>query len=189
MIKPPNPLHLQESEFMKKALQDKKQRFLLSSKGRLIGWGISDVKNLLKNANRAKAENLKLGPEITLKEAECVFAREWFDVFIDNGPSKEVIGKLNSRISHVRYHHVLMHSSKGLPYWRRVANADQIQDPELSIAYCMAHLLACGAFKGLKRCDLKDCQKFYTGRSNVRWCSKSCGSLYRVRQKRKRDRR
>lgn len=172
---------------MKKPLQMEKEQFLLSSKGRLIAWGNADVKNLLKNANKAKTENLKLGPEVTLPEAECIFTREWFDLFIDKGLSKEVIEKLNSRIAHVRYHHILMHSSKGLPYWRRVANADQIHDPELAIAYSMAHLLASGAFEGLKRCGLKDCQKYFIGRPNTKWCSKTCGSFYRVRQKRKKD--
>lgn len=172
---------------MKKALQAETDQFLLSSKGKLIGWGVADVKNLLKKANKAKLENLKLDNEPTLHEAECIFTREWFDSFIDKGFSKEIIDKLNSRIAHVRYHHILMHSPKGSPYWRHVANADQIHDPELSIAYCMAHLLASGAFKGLKRCDLKDCQKYFIGRPNTKWCSKTCGSLYRVRQKRKKD--
>jgi hypothetical protein len=172
---------------MKKPLQVEKEQFLLSSKGRLIGWGASDVKNLIKNANKAKVENLNLSSDITLHEAECIFTMEWFDLFIDKGLSKEVIDKLNSRIAHVRYHHILMPSSKELPYWRHVANADQIQDPELSIAYSVSHLLATGSFIGLKRCGLKECQKYYIGRSNVKWCSKSCGSLFRVRQKRRKD--
>lgn len=172
---------------MKKPLQIEKEQFLLSSKGRLIGWGEADVKNLLKNANKAKAENLELDSEITLHEAECIFTREWFDSFIDKGLSKEIIDKLNSRIAHVRYHHILMHSSKGSPYWRRVANADQMQEPELWIAYSMAHLLTCGAFEGLKRCGLIECQKYFIGRPNTKWCSKNCGTNYRVRQKRKKD--
>lgn|GEM_PF-1757416 len=173
---------------MKKPLHAEKEQFLLSSKGRLIGWGVADVKNLLRNANRAKTENLQLVPGITIQDAECIFARDWFEAFIDKGLSKETIDRLNARLAHVRYHHILMPSHKGRPYWRMIANADQIDDPELSIAYCMAHLLACGAFEGLKRCSLRDCQKYFIGRSNVKWCSKSCGSLYRVRKKRKRDR-
>ena len=172
---------------MKKALHIEKEQFLISSKGQLIGWGDADVKNLLKNANKAKAQNLEFGSGVPFHEAECIYTREWFDSFIDNGLTKDVIDKLNLRIAHVRYHHVLIHSPKGLPYWRRVANADQILDPELSIAYAMAHLLASGAFEGLKRCGLKDCQKYFIGRPNLKWCSKSCGSLYRVRRKRKRD--
>jgi predicted RNA-binding Zn ribbon-like protein len=181
-------LHLQEGHFLKKPLQTEEKQFLLTSKGQLIGWGVADAKNLLKNANRALVQNLDFGPEATIHDAECIFAREWLTLFVDKGLTKEVIDRLNSRIAHVRYHHILMPSSKGLPYWRRIANADQIHEPELSVAYGVAHLLAYGAFEGLKRCSLKDCRKFFVGRSNVRWCSKSCGSLFRVRQKRRRDR-
>lgn len=173
---------------MEKPLQTEKEQFLLSSKGRLIGWGLADVKNLLKNANKAKTENLKLGSEVTIHEAECVFTREWFDLFIDKGITKEIINKLNSRISHVLYHHILMPSSKGFSYWRRVANADQIDDPELSIAYAMAHLLACGAFVGLKRCRSKECQKYFIGKSNKKWCTSTCGSRSRVKKMRKKNR-
>ena len=175
---------------MKKALHDRKQRFLVSSKGQLIGWGIDDVKNLVKNANRAKEENLKSKPlPITIREAECLLALEWFELFFEKGITEEVIKKINSRISHVRYHHVLMHSTKELPYWRRIANGDQIDDPELSIAYGIAHLLAAGAFKQLKRCKLQTCQDFFiSSRPDAKWCVKSCGSVYRVRQKRKKDR-
>lgn len=80
-----------------------------------------------------------------------------------------------------------MYSAKGLPYWRRVANADQIDDPELSVAYAMAHLAARGAFVGLKRCVFSECQDFFIGRSNKKWCSNSCGSHFRVNKSRKKS--
>lgn len=174
---------------MKKALQKKVEQFFISSKGRLISWGVADVKNLVKKANYAKAENLSLEGRITIQDAECAFARLWFDLFIDKGFTKSVIDKLNSRIAHVWHHHVLIPSSDGsLPSWRHVANADRIDDPELAIAYSVAHLLACGALDGLKRCELDECKNYFIGKTNVKWCSKSCGSLFRVRRKRKRDR-
>lgn len=173
---------------MKKPLQTEKEQFLLLRKGQLIGWGAADVKNLLKNANKAKAEGLKLSPEATVKEAECIFTREWFDSVIDKGNTKEVLAKLNSRIGHVRFHHVLSYSPKGLPSWRYVANADEIDHPELSIAYAIAHLLASGAFVGLKRCGFKECQKYFIGKSNKKWCSDGCGSHFRVNKLRKKKR-
>ena len=119
---------------------------------------------------------------------ECFFAFEWFETFLKNGITEEVVKKLNSRIAHVHYHHVLMHSSKGTPYWRRIANGDQIDDPELSVAYGVAHLLAVGAFEGLKRCRLQTCHRFFIGRPDAKWCSSACGSKFRVTKKRKRDR-
>ena len=173
---------------MKKPLQTGKEQFLLLRKGQLIGWGVADIKNLLKNANKAKAESLKLSPETTVKEAECIFAREWFDSIIDKGNTKEILAELNTRIGHVRFHHVLSFSSNGLPTWRYVANGDEIDHPELSIAYGVAHLLASGAFVGLKRCRLEECQKYFIGKSNRIWCSDSCGSHYRVYKMRKKNR-
>lgn len=173
---------------MKKALQKKDEQFFISSKGRLISWGVADVKNLVKKANYAKAENLSFDERITIQDAECAFARQWFDLFIEKGFTKPVIDKLNSRIAHVWHHHILIASSDGsLPHWRHVANADRIDDPELAIAYSVAHLLACGALDGLKRCEMEECKNYFIGKTNVKWCSKSCGSLFRVRKKRKRD--
>jgi predicted RNA-binding Zn ribbon-like protein len=173
---------------MKKPLQTNEEQFLISSKGRLIGWGVADVKNLIRNANRAQTEDLRSKQHLSPTDAECVLTHEWLEVFLTNGVTDEVVKRLNSRIAHVRYHHFLMHSPNGPPFWRRVANGDQIDDPELAIAYGVAHLLAAGAFEGLKRCRLKTCQKFFVGRPDAKWCSKACGSKFRVKKKRKRDR-
>lgn len=169
---------------MEKALHGRKEQFLLSSKGRLICWCADDVKNLIKNANKVITEKLKGKDKITIRDAECLFAFEWFEA-LDKGITKGLVEKLNSRIAHVRYHHVLMHSSKRKPYWRYVANGDQIDDPELSVAYGVSHLWAAGALDGLKRCQAKDCQQFFLGRPNSKWCSKTCGSKHRVTKMRK----
>lgn len=97
---------------MHKPLHIKKEQFLILSKGQLIGWGLVDVKNLIKIANKAKVENLKLDPALSIHEAECIFAREWFDLFTDKGITKEVISRLNSRIGHIQFIHVLEPSSR-----------------------------------------------------------------------------
>jgi hypothetical protein len=179
-------LRLQLGENMKKTLHEKKDQFLLSSRGRLIGWGTDDVKNLIIQANKAIEDNLHSRPMINGPETECLYAFEWFKLFVEDGITKPVVEKLNSRLSRIRYHHILIYTSSG-PYWRRIANADAIDDPGLGIAYCMAHLLEIGAFKGLKRCAMKNCQKFFIGPPNKTWCSKKCGSLHRVRQKRRKN--
>lgn len=157
------------------------------SRGQLIGWGHSDVKNILKIANKALVENLNLDSELTTHQAECALAREWLDLFINKGITKEVVARLNSRIGHIQFIHVLEPATKGLPNWRRIANGDKIDDPELSIAYGVAYLLAAGSFQGLKRCEFKECQKFFIGRPNKKWCSDSCGSHSRVKKMRKRN--
>lgn len=173
---------------MKKPLQaEKEQFFLLPANGPIFSWGFADVKNVLRNANKAKTNKWEFNSRLTAHEAECVYTREWFDLFIDKGLTKDVIEELNKPISHVRYHHLLIYSAKGLPYWRRIANGKEVYDPQLSVAYVISHLLAAGAFIGLKRCKRKECQKYFVGKSNKKWCSDKCGSYYRVNKMRKKN--
>jgi predicted RNA-binding Zn ribbon-like protein len=181
-------LHFQVGELLKKPLHAKNDQFLISSKGRLIGWGKADVKNLIKKANQAMSENLQSKEKINYAEAERMITLEWLDMIVKSGFSKKVVKQLNSRIAHVNYHHILMHSSDGHPYWRYVANGDQIDDPQIGVAYGISHLLASGALDRLRRCKSKDCQSFFLGRPNAKWCSTSCGSKFRVYEKRKNDR-
>ena len=173
---------------MKKPLQAPREQFLILSKGKLIAWGNEDAKNLISKANRAKADNLGDRGALNGWEAESWQALQWLEVLTEKGVTAEVVGWLNSRIEHVRYIHVLKHSPSGLPYWLRIANADEIREPEVSMAYGFAQLLAIGAFEGLKRCRMSTCQKFFIGRPDAKWCSSACGSRYRVTKKHKRDR-
>ena len=125
---------------------------------------------------------------MTLPEAECLFAYEWLELFVEKGITREVVRQLNSRIGHVHFIHVLTPPSDGLPTWRRIAKGDDIHDPEISVAYGVSNLLAIGAFEGLKRCKMQSCEKFFIGRPDAKWCSTACGSKHRVYKKRKKDR-
>lgn len=173
---------------MKKAQHQEKSQFLLYEKGQVVEWGVDDVKNLLKAANAAVINEETKTRKLTFNEYFNIIIHDWFEIFVRDGITEKVVKHLNDRLSHIRYHHVLMHSKKGPPYWRYIANSDSIMtDPELKSAYGITHLLAAGALASLKRCKVKDCQRFFIGPPNRKWCSKSCGSLYRVRQKRKKD--
>ena len=173
---------------MKKPLHGPKERFLILSKGELIGWGMDDVKNLIQNANRAKKENLRAKEHLSTRDMEAALTCDWLELFLEKGITNEVVRNLNSRLGHVRFMHVLEPPINGRPSWRRIANGDEIHHPEIAVAYGVANLLAIGAFDSLKRCKLKACQKFFIGRPNATWCSEACGSKYRVTQKRKKDR-
>ena len=170
---------------MKKAQHEP---ILLYQEGQLIGWGPKDVKNLLKSANEAVInDEVKKRDNLTWKELSDIIAYEWFEKFVELGVTEEVIKDLNKRISWVEYKRALMHSKTGHPYWREVADARSLSHPDLKVTYMVSHLLAIGALEGLKRCKLKDCRKFFIGPANRTWCSKSCGSLFRVRQQRKKN--
>lgn len=172
---------------MKKAQHEENGQFLLYKQGQLIGWGIDDLKNLLRAANEAVINEETKSRKLTYDEYFKIIIHDWFEIFVNDGITEKVIKHLNQRLEHIRYHHVLMYSKDGLPYWRYIANFDSIKvDPELQSAYGITHLLAMGALKNLKRCEMKECRKFFVGPPNRKWCSKSCGSLFRVRKQRKR---
>lgn len=82
---------------------------------------------------------------------------------------------------------MLIESDSGIPLWRHVANADKIDHPELSIAYAVAQLLVAGLLEGLRRCQPETCRNLFIGRPDAKWCSKNCGSKYRVTKKRKKE--
>lgn len=170
---------------MKKAQQEP---ILVYQDGQVIGWGINDVKNLIKSANDAVInDEVKQRQNLTWKELSDIIAYEWLEKFVESGVTEEIIKDLNKRISWVEYKRALMHSKNGHPYWREVADARSLSHPDLKVTYIVSHLLAIGALEGLKRCKLNDCGKFFIGPVNRKWCSKSCGSLYRVRLQRKKQ--
>lgn len=173
---------------MEKALHDGKEPFFLYRKGQLIGWGTNDIKDLINAANSAVINEETKTRKLTYDEYFKVIIHDWFEIFVNDGITEKAIKHLNARIQHVRFYHVLQYSKNGLPHWRYIADSKSMtSDPELQSAYGITHLLAIGALKNLKRCALKDCRKFFIGRPNVKWCSKSCGSLFRVRKKRKKE--
>lgn len=160
---------------------------MILSKGELIGWGMDDVKNLIKDANRALKENLRSKEKLGTQDFEAALTCDWLDLFLQKGITNEVVRSLNSRLGHVRFMHVLEPPIRGRSSWRRIAMGDEINHPEIAVAYGLANLLAVGAFDELKRCKLKTCLRFFIGRPDAKWCSKACGSKYRVTLKRKRD--
>lgn len=166
---------------MKKAQQEP---ILLIQDGQLIGWGTNDVKNLINSANDAVINEETKAKKLTWKELSDIIVYEWFEQFVAKGITKDVVNDLNKRISHIQYRRALMHSKKGHPYWREVADAESLNHPDLKTAYVISHLLAIGALENLKRCQLEDCKNFFIGPANKKWCSKSCGSNSRVKKMR-----
>lgn len=65
---------------------------------------------------------------------------------------------------------------------------EDFSDPNTVAAYAFSAQLTVDGFVRLKYYEMRDCHKFFIGRPNTKWCSKACGSKYRVTEKRKRDR-
>ena len=81
----------------------------------------------------------------------------------------------------------LLPSETGYPQNAYVAQYDKIPEPEAIAADYFSNLLSSGMLKRLKRCQMEDCEKLFLGPPQAIWCSKTCGSKFRVRKKRKLD--
>lgn len=106
--------------------------------------------------------------------------------FFKSGSSPALLNTLNRNISIVGHQCHIMPLGKKLVAMF-VAHIPHKPPPTVFASYMFSNMTSLGWLEGLKRCKNPECRLFFIGRSNVKWCSKSCGSLYRVRQKRKRD--
>jgi len=117
----------------------------------------------------------------------------WMERFLSKGFSRQMLSELRDELGKIRFFHVLNPAipsrGKPLPHWDYIADTEDFIDPEKTAAYAFSQQLTLDGFSGLKRCHMKTCKRFFIGRPNTKWCSTSCGSLFRVRQKRKNDRR
>lgn len=69
--------------------------------------------------------------------------------------------------------------------WRYVYRGGYRKDD--LYAWALIRVIQEGTDRRIKRCPLKDCQKIFFGDVRAKWCSPGCGSLYRVRKKRRED--
>lgn len=186
---------------MEKALHDDERAFFSFKNGELLVWHPHDVEMLLNAANDAPEYEVgeKDGVQILKKDGEvvtrtsplddfCTMVHDWMDDLVNEGVTEEMIDELNTVLADFRFYHVMIPSKNGTPHWQtNIADLNRHIRTEEAAGYAFAHLLAIGGLKGLKRCQLSDCKKFFIGRPNSKWCSKSCGSKFRVRRKRKQD--
>ena len=68
-----------------------------------------------------------------------------------------------------------------------VADFDGRYSNKALAAFDFSRLVATGRLERIRKCQLQDCGKFFTGPKRAKWCSKTCGSKSRVRKMRKRS--
>lgn len=94
-----------------------------------------------------------------------------------------MVDEFNELLTNVRYIHVLSISEHGETYWQsNIVDMQRGSTPPEVAVYALSRHLAAGGLTSLKRCEQSDCEKFFVGRSNAKWCSKSCGAKHRVRK-------
>lgn len=100
------------------------------------------------------------------------------------GPTNQLIHQLNKFLEPVRHQCIVGRENTKLTM-THVAHLKHHPDPGTFACYLFSSMASLGWLEGLKRCQSPDCQKFFIGRSNVKWCTKTCGSRNRVKKMRK----
>jgi len=173
---------------MKNALREEGPVFYVLSGMDLHALDHRSVGHLLDAANRSLARGIEnptvYGGERALYQDAV---RGWLDR-IGGADSQELLIKdLNAVIQQIPYTHVLGQSGDGSPRWEHLARMDEPVDPQIRAAHGIAHFLAGGGFRRLRRCKADGCGNFYLGPPQSTWCCKNCGSRERGRRKRIED--
>lgn len=169
---------------MKKALHDDYQTFFSVRNGKVESWDSGIVDGLLSMVNQVLKE--EIGLSIGYVNELYVFSaamHDWMEQLVEDGVTDE----LSAELEEVRYRRQLKPSKSGKPSCQYLADFETPLDPAAGAAYGFSHLLEIGALEGLMQCQMSDCENFFIGRPNAKWCSTRCGARHRVRSKRKRD--
>jgi hypothetical protein len=156
--------------------------------GKVQSWDTGITKDLIDMVNQVLREGSGASPAyVQGGYVFCAAIHDWMEKLVTEGVTREMIANLNTELEEVRFQHVLSQGPSGKTKWKYIGDFQGGLDPDAAAAYGFSHLLQAGALDGLKRCQLEDCENFFIGRPNAKWCSARCGSLHRVRAKRKRD--
>lgn len=115
------------------------------------------------------------------------FIYECLDEYYRNGISDNLLNRLNEILWNVKIQLLFKNIANKLSAVH-VAHLPHKPSPLVFGAYMFSNVTSFGGLEGLKRCQSNDCLNFFIGRSNTKWCTRSCGSKYRVQKMRKNKR-
>ena len=169
---------------MKKALPDQAEFFLYQRQGKPHVWDFY-AEEIIDFANEGSDDSV-------LGSLVCQEIRDWMSRYLEEGVTDALLDDLNAALHEIRYSKFILpldlcSAERGFPKNAYIAQYEKMPEPEAYAADDFSKLLTSGKLKRLKRCQLEGCDNFLLGRPQKRWCSKSCGSKFRVREKRKRD--
>lgn len=173
---------------MKKALHRPEKAFLYKKDGKLAPEEMC-VEEIVEAVNRGiKGEWADSSPpSIILRKVY-----DWICRYIDEGPTEAFLNELNGQLHQVQYFNYVVppdfYSTGGKePQSIYVVNMDINYPPETFAAKEFSRFITCGMLDRIRRCQLPGCEKIFLAPPQAKWCSRSCGSKYRVSKKRKRD--
>ncbi|MCP5016550.1 MAG: hypothetical protein GY938_14990 [Ketobacter sp.] len=173
---------------MKKALQRPNKAFLYEKGGKVMPEEVC-IEEVIAAVNRGISDMW----DVTNPET-VVFRRlhDWICRYIEEGPTDAFFDDLNSNLRHIRYSNYVVppgffSSDLQQPTSAYVANMNIEYPPEILAAKEVSRFVTYGMLEKIKRCKLQECENLFVGPPQSKWCSKSCGSRYRVTKKRKKD--
>jgi len=173
---------------MKKALHRPEKAFLYEKNGRIAPDEVC-VDEIVAAVNRGKK-----GEWGDTTPQGIVFRKlyEWICRYMEDGATEDFLNDLNSQLRHVQYINYIVppdfYPSGGEePQSVYVVNMNIDYSPEIVAAKEFSRFIAHGILNQIRCCQLPGCENIFVGRPQAKWCTKTCGSKYRVRKKRKQD--
>ena len=116
---------------------------------------------------------------------------KWLSRIARYGVSEALAKELSGHLKEIQFRMTLRFESdrQRLAFRFGMTRYDDLVEviPMSYAALMVASLVESGALDGLKRCGMSDCKNLFVGSDRAKWCSETCGSRHRVRNKRKRD--
>jgi len=174
---------------MKKALLSHDEVFFYESTDGVHKWDFS-TDEILSAVNRG------LKGDWGDVSFQAVMLRElykWLSRYLEEGATEEFLNELNNDLRKVVYHKYVVPpdivSLEGEdPQCLYILNCKEFKySPQLTAANEFSKLMTTDMLQRLKRCQMPGCENIFLGPPQAKWCSKTCGSKYRVQQKRRRD--
>jgi CGNR zinc finger len=172
---------------LKKALHGQEEAFIVEIQGQPRLWDMTG-EEVVDAINESLAKPLIEGfHDATLHELS-----DWLNRYLEEGVLDPLLDDLNNLLADISYRKFvlpldLLPSDTGYPRSGYMSLHSRAPSPTRLAADEFSRILSSGLLGKLKKCQLGDCEKFFLGRPQAKWCSKSCGSKYRVAKKRKRD--
>lgn len=173
---------------MKKALHKQQKAFLFERDGKIYPEEVC-IDEIIAAVNRGiKGEWGETTPEAIILR----ILHEWICRYIEEGATEVFLNELNTDLHPMQYYNYVMpadfYSPEGEePQSIYVANLNSNYTYKTFAAKEFSRLITYGKLNRIKRCQMPGCENIFLGPPQAKWCSKTCGSKYRVRNKRKRD--
>lgn len=166
---------------MNKALHD--YILIIKDEKKPIRYDRDSVEFLIDGANCYLKEG-ENGPKNKVALSKSIY--NLLTEYEKNGASLQLVSELNKFLKPVK-HQSFIERIDGKLATVYIAHLEHHPDPAVFACYLFSSMSTLGWLEGLKRCQSKDCQQFFIGRSNVKWCSKTCGSRARVKKMRRKN--